>query len=499
MIAQQLLEGLATPRRLRRQQHAALVLRQVGDQACVRGLRLRVHRELRGRTRGEAHAAAGAFAVYLHAPARLQALGERLRAEKQLRGRERRSLGVEPCALVALLDLCGGARGGAGDVAVQHPAGVARQVVEQRRRGLEEQRQVVLDARRRVAAAHLAVDALALRVALEAPAKRAAEPLDAWRRHGELPRRQQLDRGLGAERALRFGVEVADGLDLVAEKIEPERVFGAHGEDVHEPAAHGVLAGRHDLTHGMVGGTLQARAQRVHVEALADVQHEALAGDVVARRQALHQVGDGDDDDAARELDGTVQGEQAPRDDVGVRREDVVGQALPVGQRQDGDVAPRGQVEGELVLEQLRLARVLGDDRQRATAGAGRLDDGEAAARARQARPDQPLGGRCGHRRREGRGRAGFGSLREHGVGGWRQGADCSDARDDDQAEPGSSGTARCVPGAPRAPARRAGRASARAFSSAARTPRRRRRRQGAPSRMPAPRRSGAASGRSCA
>jgi len=41
------------------------------------------------------------------------------------------------------------------------------------------------------------------------------------------------------------GLEDPDGVDLVAEEIEPERIFGAAGEDIDDAAALGEFAGFH--------------------------------------------------------------------------------------------------------------------------------------------------------------------------------------------------------------------------------------------------------------
>ena len=62
-----------------------------------------------------------------------------------------------------------------GDIAHEH--GVARQVVEKRGGGLEEQRQIELDAGWGKALAHAAIDARLRRLALEARAEAAAESL----------------------------------------------------------------------------------------------------------------------------------------------------------------------------------------------------------------------------------------------------------------------------------------------------------------------------------
>ena len=98
------------------------------------------------------------------------------------RGREHRTLDVVAAILVARARCPARRSQRAGERRVVHDHRIARQVVEQRRGRLEEQRQVELDPRRREPLAHAAVDAGCGRLALEARAEAAAEILDRLRR-----------------------------------------------------------------------------------------------------------------------------------------------------------------------------------------------------------------------------------------------------------------------------------------------------------------------------
>ncbi len=103
------------------------------------------------------------------------------------------------------------------DVLVQAHHGVRGEIIQQRAGAREEQRQVVFDAGRRVALAHLGIDQAALRVALDVRAIGLAELLDARLADREFARRQQANLGHALDRALCFRVEGAQRFHLVIE------------------------------------------------------------------------------------------------------------------------------------------------------------------------------------------------------------------------------------------------------------------------------------------
>ena len=129
------------------------------------------------------------------------------------------------------------------DVAVQRDDGVARKVIDERRRRVEEQRQVILDAARRNARRDVLVQRRLRRVALEHFTEPAAKARASGVVQRELARGQQAHIAHRIERPLRIGVERLDAFDLVAEEIEAVRQGCAHRVQVDEAAANAEFAG----------------------------------------------------------------------------------------------------------------------------------------------------------------------------------------------------------------------------------------------------------------
>ena len=133
-----------------------------------------------------------------------------------------------------------------------HPIGLAhqgpvRQVIEQGRRLLEEQRQVILQPPGGPALGDLAVDQAALGVALDLGAVPLAEGAHRLVRERKFPRREQahlLDLLPGT---LGIRVEGADGLDLVVEEVDAQGLQAPHGEDVQQGPADRELPMGYDL------------------------------------------------------------------------------------------------------------------------------------------------------------------------------------------------------------------------------------------------------------
>ncbi len=283
------------------------------------------------------------------------------------------------------------------DGAVQHQRGRGRQVVEQRRGLVEEQRQVVLDAAAGDAVAHVLVQAGLGRVALDALAPAHAERLARGLVERELAPGQQAHLRHGIEAALRVGIEGADRVDLVVEQVDAVGHVGAHREQVDQAAAHGVLARRHHRADVRVAGQRQLRAQRGLVQARLLLEVEGGGGQE-RRRSETGQRGAGGQDHhihafvvflvrgdalggirrrlalrggdrhagvgAAQALALAVQAPQrgqALGDQVLVRRELVVGQRFPIGEHGDAQVR---REERQLVGQALAVGR-LGADHQR--------------------------------------------------------------------------------------------------------------------------------------
>ena len=126
------------------------------------------------------------------------------------------------------------------DVAVQREDGAGRQVINQRRGRVEEQRQVVLKPAGGDAVADVLVQRRLGWIALERLAKPPTEARAGCFVERKLASRQQADFGHRIERALRVDVEALDALDVLvvprsvlraerrARHADVEAVFAAH-------------------------------------------------------------------------------------------------------------------------------------------------------------------------------------------------------------------------------------------------------------------------------
>jgi hypothetical protein len=87
--------------------------------------------------------------------------------------------------------------------------------------------------------------------------------------HRELARRQQAHFRHRENRALGIDVEGLDVFDLVVEQVEPVGQLRTHREEVDQPAADRVFAGRHHLRDVRVAGQRHLAAEPVGVQFLA--------------------------------------------------------------------------------------------------------------------------------------------------------------------------------------------------------------------------------------
>jgi hypothetical protein len=193
--------------------------------------------------------------------------------------------------LVARLGIAPEGGDGVGQVAFGGEQRVLGEVVGQHRGLLEEQRQVVLDARGHAAGANVLVNPALGRVALEHLAEAAPEQRAAGLVQRELARRQQPHVAHLVDAPLGVDVEGTDGLDLVVEQVDAVGNRRAHGEDVDQPAAHAVLARRHHLRDVRVARHGQLLAERLGVEARALLEEEGVGRQVGPRRQAHQRRG----------------------------------------------------------------------------------------------------------------------------------------------------------------------------------------------------------------
>ncbi len=236
------------------------------------------------------------------------------------------------------------------------------QIVEQRGGGLEEQRQVVLDAGGRHAVGDVAVKALLRRIAFEQLAPAAAKARAAGIIERELARRQHADLVDRVNGALRVDVEGLDRIDHFIVEIQAIGQRAAHREQIDDAAAHADFAGRDHLRDVLVAGGGELDLELLEIELGARAQEEGAPRDV-RRRAHPHQRGrrrhDGDVEIAALDA---IERRQALGDQIVVRRELVVGQRLPV--RQQADAKLRRE-PGDFFGEALGVERGGGDHRDR--------------------------------------------------------------------------------------------------------------------------------------
>ena len=114
-----------------------------------------------------------------------------------------------------------------------------------------------------------------------------AEAPDRFARQLELGNRHEIERAQLIRGALALRIETADGLQRVAEKIEPDRLPHARRVKIDNPSSHGIVA---RLAHGRCAHEaveLKPLGDVVHGEHLAGRNRQALARNEVACRHAL--------------------------------------------------------------------------------------------------------------------------------------------------------------------------------------------------------------------
>ncbi|MNF51671.1 hypothetical protein D3C84_329950 [compost metagenome] len=315
-------QHLAAPGGLGAEQHAAGEFVEETTQGRQRLGGLGLDRQVGQGAGGEALAADAGVDVVLaqHQARRALESGEAiLDRQEQFGGRHQRALGVDAALLIAVAHVVPELVGGLLDARQGEHLGVLGQVVEEGGAFLEEQRQVVLDAGRRDAAGEVLIDGAAAEVDIETLAEAPAEVGDGLLVQRELAGWQQADRFDLVHRALGFRVEGAQGLDLVIEQVDPVGQVAAHGEEIDQGAPHGELAVFVDRIHATIAGGFQTQAHLLHVELLADVQHQAGAEQEAGRRQAVEGGGDGHDQHAALDRGQPIKGVDALGNDVLVR------------------------------------------------------------------------------------------------------------------------------------------------------------------------------------
>ena len=101
-----------------------------------------------------------------------------------------------------------------------------------------------------------------------------------------LGQRQQFGFVEAALRALRFGIELADGVDLVAKELDAHGAVGLGRVDIENAAAPRELAGHLHQVHLRVAHAGQVRGEGFKVELFAAPQRDGEAGVVLAIEEA---------------------------------------------------------------------------------------------------------------------------------------------------------------------------------------------------------------------
>ncbi|MNU90270.1 hypothetical protein D3C71_801310 [compost metagenome] len=270
---------------------------------------------------------------HFHARLPVELLAQAVRRLVDLIGRQQRPFDVMAALFVAAAGLQPERIGRLAYTRAHHCQETFGQVVGQRGGLVEEQRQEILDARGQHAGFQILIERAAARVHIKPFAQRGQHLGQAGLVHRHFAAGQHLHCRDLVQRALRFGIERADGVDVLVQQFDAQRRIGAHRVDVEQAAAHGEITRVQHLRHIAVAGAFQPTLFRIHVQALADLQVEAATDDETQRCQPLQQGLHRHHHDAVRQRGQAVQGGQTLRNDVRVRAELVVGQRFPIRER----------------------------------------------------------------------------------------------------------------------------------------------------------------------
>ena len=197
----------------------------------------------------------------------------------------------------------------------------------------------------------------------EATAVSAAEPRDRLLVQKGFADRPQLEGPDARHGALGKGIERANALQFVPEKVETEGMPGARREDVHDTAAHGELAGFPDGPRPLISVARQECDEAVEFQVLPDGGAvDGGAHDLPGRRPLNARVEGGDDDPRGRLGRGFRRGEpaqavQARAGHLGVGGHPVIGQAVPRGNPDDFDVGCEERDRPRRHVHALRVER----------------------------------------------------------------------------------------------------------------------------------------------
>ena len=131
-----------------------------------------------------------------------------------------------------------------------------------------------------------------------------------------------------------FRIESPDGLDLVIEQIDSQRSGRTHRVDIEQRATDRELARADDLADARITRFGKSLSERLDREGVADGELERTSLHVGPGQQALHERVGSDDETAMLSAWQLEQRSQPLGNDVGMRREQVIRQHLPIGESQ---------------------------------------------------------------------------------------------------------------------------------------------------------------------
>ncbi len=287
---QQFQQHFATARRFGGEQHSAGKFIKEAPQRAQRFAGLGIYGQFRKAAGRKALAADAGFDIVLadHDAWPGFQVGEAiLDRDEQLGRRQQRPLGVDTAILVTAAHILPEVLGSLLDAGQGEDLGVFRQIVEQRRGLVEEQRQVVLDTRRGNAGGKILIDRTAAEIHVEALTEARAKAGDRFLFQRKLASRQQAYGIHLLDGTLILRIERAQRFDLVVEQVDAVGQGAAHGIEVEQRAAHGELAMFVHRVHAAVARRFQAQAHLFDVELLADIQHQTGTQQKALGRQAV--------------------------------------------------------------------------------------------------------------------------------------------------------------------------------------------------------------------
>ncbi len=204
-----------------------------------------------------------------------------------------------------------------------------------------------------------------------------------------LGKRQQQGFVEGRGGALGFWIELADGLDLVAEELEAHGPVGFGRVDIEDAAAAGVLAGHLDDVHGRVADAGEVRDEGFDIDLFAAPKNLRQAG-IERRGEELHGCGFDRGDDDGRSSSGHLPECGCARFlNFGVRREVFEGQHVVRGKFQDAvgrDRSSEVAARAKSYLQGVGGLVIGNDDDDGRVRGAGEERDIEGPGGGRESR-----------------------------------------------------------------------------------------------------------------